>query len=100
MNGVSKLINNKVKVFEMAMNMKFAVVAALAFQSANAYSSLLADCESFAGLFSATCGGTYQEDYAFTDSNWVTTALSSDITCDTPVTNQFMHCIDGSSESE
>ena len=71
----------------MALNMKFAVVAAIAIQSAQAYSSSLSDCEEFAALFSATCGGTYQEDYAFTDTDWVDTALSSDITCGTDVTN-------------
>ena len=52
----------------MVLSGKLLAVAALALESVNAYDSYLADCESFAAEFGATCGGTWSDDYAYDDS--------------------------------
>ena len=49
----------------MSITNRLAIVAAIATKTVNAYSSYLDDCEEFAALFSATCGGVYTEDYAY-----------------------------------
>lgn len=83
--------------------MKYSIITALTAVSAQAYSAYLEDCQKFAALFDATCGGTVSNektDYKFKDANWATTASGKSITC-TPdkLKSKTMNCPDGPKEA-
>jgi len=55
--------------------MKFVLGSAFAVSMVNAYSSLLDDCQAFAGIFSGTCGGVVSNqttNFQYLGSTWAT----------------------------
>lgn len=85
------------------MFLKYGTAVAMAVQVAYAYDSSLADCKEFAAIFSGSCGGVDtndDNDYLFTTNDWVTSAPSINITCETDVLNQTMNCFDGSTPAD
>ena len=91
--------------------MRLAVMATMAFQSANAYSSYLDACMEFAELFSGTCGGTQSFPPGFDDSEVVVVDYQYDagfassapgvtITCERQIVGQHMNCPNGTIDAE